>query len=275
MLTVAQISDVHICRGHEAARRDRAEARLRQVLRAIMALRPRPAAIVATGDLTEAGDLESYAAFRAILTEETDLPVYPGVGNHDLRANFIQAFDWPADRLAEGFVQYGVDLPEGLRLVMCDSLDEGEAGGGFCKTRAGWLRGVLEGGPADPVLVAIHHPPVVSGIRWMDPSPDAPWIGRLAGALQGHDQVQGLICGHLHRPLVSRLAGVTVAVAMATDIQLTLDLTEVDMRRPDGRELLVEEPPGYALHMWAGGRLTTHFCVAGRYRPAVTFTRPF
>ena len=275
MLTVAQISDVHICRGHEPARRDRAEARLRQVLRAIMALRPRPVAIVASGDLTESGDLASYVAFRAILAEETDLPVYPGVGNHDLRANFIQAFGWSADRLAEGFVQYCIDLPQGLRLVMCDSLDEGEPGGGFCETRARWLRGVLDDGTAAPALVAIHHPPVISGIRWMDPSPDAPWIGRLAGALQGQGQVQGLICGHLHRPFVSRLAGVTVAVAAATDIQLTLDLTPIDMRRPDGRELLVDEPPGYALHLWEDGRLTTHFCVAGPYPTAVIYTRPF
>ena len=43
----------------------------------------------------------------------------------------------------------------------------------------------------------------------------------------------------------------------------------------DGREILVEEPPGYALHMWHGGEWITHFCLAGPYPSAVTYKYPF
>lgn len=275
MLTIAQITDVHICAGQDTARKDRAEARLRQTLRAIIALRPRPAAIVASGDLTEAGEVEAYADFWSIVREETDLPVYPGLGNHDVRANFIAASHWPAARLDQGFVQYAVDLPEGLRFVMCDTLQEGLAGGAFCEQRAHWLGRTLARDPDRPTVIALHHPPIASGVQWMDPEPGEAWIGRLAGVLEGRTQVRGLMCGHLHRALVGRFVGHIVTVAAATDIQLTLDLTDIDLERPDGREILVEEPPGFALHTWRSGHWTTHFCVAGPYPSAVIYKFPF
>ena len=275
MLTIAQITDIHICAGQDEARKIRAEARLRQALRAIMALRPRPAAIIASGDLTEAGEVEAYADFWAIVRQETDLPVYPGLGNHDDRANFIIASNWPATELDQGFLQYAVDLPDGLRLLMCDTLQEGLAGGAFCELRAGWLKRTLSEEPYRPTVIALHHPPIASGVQWMDPEPDEAWIGRLAEALEGQGQVRGLMCGHLHRAFAGRFAGQIVTVAAATDILLTLDLTDIDLDRPDGREILVEEPPGYALHMWRRGEWTTHFCVAGPYPSAVTYRHPF
>ena len=108
----------------------------------------------------------------------------------------------------------------------------------------------------------------------MDPAPDSDWMRRLADALKGHDQVDRLICGHVHRPFTGHFAGRTVCVSPATDIQLTLDLTHVDKNVPDGREILVEEPPGFSLHAWDGGEIVTHFCVAGRYSSAVTYEFP-
>lgn len=273
MLTLAQITDVHICMDDDS-RRERAEARLRQTLRAIMALKPRPFGVIASGDLTDRGEQQAYARFWDIIGEETDLPVYAALGNHDLRANFLASSNARSYRANDGFLQYTVDLPEGLRLVVGDTLDEGHAGGGFCEARAGWLQRTLDEAPDRPVLLALHHPPIQSGIGWMDPPLDAPWLARLAQALEGRTQVRAIACGHLHRAFSGVFAGAPVVVAPATDIQLTLDLTAVDPKRPDGREILVEEPPGFALHLWRDGRLITHFCVAGPYPPAVTFDFP-
>jgi hypothetical protein len=47
------------------------------------------------------------------------------------------------------------------------------------------------------------------------------------------------------------------------------------MHVPDGREILVEEPPGFALLMAYDGGLTTHCCLAGDFTPAVTYNFPF
>lgn len=274
MLTIAQITDLHITDARDGENMRRNEVRLRQVLDSIHALQPRPIAVVASGDLVDNGRPEEYALLKQIL-KDCELPIYMGVGNHDLRAPFLGAFEGPAARRdADGFIQYAQDVG-GVRLVMGDTLDEGRHGGAYCERRAAWLAQTLDAAPNTPTLVVLHHPPVVSGIQWMDPAPDEPWILRLAEVLDGRDQILGVLSGHLHRAFHRRFAGQTISVAPATTIQLTLNLSPIDMRRPDGREILVEEPPGYLLHMWDGRDLTSHVCVAGDYPPAVRYTVPF
>ncbi len=274
MLTLAQITDLHVTTDRDPPNRRRNEDRLRQVLAAIHALQPRPAAIVISGDLVDRGEPQEYAALQAVL-RTVDIPIHYAIGNHDNRAHFLTAFKTMGARTdPNGFVQYAVDLGE-MRLVVCDTLEEGRDGGGFCERRAEWLAQTLDEAPDSPTVIVMHHPPVLSGIQWMDPEPDAPWIERLACVLRGREQVGAVICGHVHRAFSGRLAGQTIAAAPATSIQLTLNLTPVDMETADGREILVEEPPGYALVMANQGQITTHVCVAGDFPPAVTYTQPF
>jgi 3',5'-cyclic AMP phosphodiesterase CpdA len=162
-----------------------------------------------------------------------------------------------------------------LRVIVCDTLDEASEGGAFCEDRAAWLANTLDEAPDQPTVIALHHPPIASGIRWMDPDPQSGWIIRLGDVIRGRDQVKSVICGHVHRAFNGVLAGRAVAAAPATSIQLTLDLTPVDMRHPDGREMLVEEPPGFTVVMAYEGQVNTHVCVAGDYAPAVAYTSPF
>ena len=80
------------------------------------------------------------------------------MGNHDVRETFRQVF--PEVPTHDGFVQYVVDQGP-LRLMMLDTLEEGRHGGGFCETRAAWLRRRLAEEPARAtVIVFMHHPPV-------------------------------------------------------------------------------------------------------------------
>jgi 3',5'-cyclic AMP phosphodiesterase CpdA len=205
---------------------------------------------------------------------DCEIPIYYAVGNHDDRAAFLSIFRGPgAQTDPNGFVQYAVDFGP-MRMVVCDTLD-GPNDGEYCEQRAAWLAATLDAEPDKPTAVIIHHPPIPSGIQWMDPDPDAPWIGRLAEVLKGRDQVQTILCGHIHRAFNGIFAGHILSAAPATSIQLTLDLTEVDMHVPDGREILVEEPPAFALVMCQSGHLTTHICQAGEYTPAVTYNFPF
>jgi hypothetical protein len=46
---------------------------------------------------------------------------------------------------------------------------------------------------------------------------------------------------------------------------VALDLTPIDEDRPDNRELITDEPPGFALHRWDGARLITHGESIGRH----------
>ena len=274
MLTIAQITDLHVTTGHDPLSQLRNAQRLRQVLRSIEELRPRPVAIIASGDLADHGEAAEYAEVKSILGE-TDIPIYFAVGNHDRRTAFMNAFEGPgAQRDDNGFIQYVVDF-DGLRMVVCDTLEEGKHGAGFCEKRAAWLAAALDAEPDTPTIVVLHHPPILSGVKWMDPQPDAPWIAQLADVVRGRAQIRVLLCGHVHRPFHGLLAGQVVATAPATSIQVTLNLSPVDMHKPDGREILVDEPPGYVLVMADEGQVTTHICVAGDFAPAVAYTRPF
>jgi 3',5'-cyclic AMP phosphodiesterase CpdA len=274
VLTIAQITDLHVTTRDDPLNQLRNEQRLRQVLRSIHALTPRPAAIIASGDLVDHGHPAEYQELRAILAE-SEIPIYYGVGNHDRRAAFLEAFGGPyAPTDEDGFIQYAVDF-DGLRMVVCDTLEEGKDRSGFCERRAAWLARTLHADKETPTIVVLHHPPILSGVKWMDPDPDAPWIGWLSEAIRGHDHLRAVLCGHVHRAFHGLLAGQVVATAPATSIQVTLNLSDVDMQRPDGREILVAEPPGYVLVVADGGRVTTHTCVAGPFEPAVVYTRPF
>lgn len=272
-MTIAQITDLHITTDKDPLNQKRNEDRLRQVMKAIHALRPRPVAIIASGDLVDRGELEEYLELKRLM-DESEIPIYYALGNHDLRGPFLEVFSGPGAQTDEnGFVQYTVDFGP-MRMLVCDTL-EGENDGGYDEVRADWLRRTLDEAPDRPTALILHHPPIPSGIRWMDPDPKSPWILRLEEVLKGRDQVKVMMCGHIHRAFNGIFAGHMVTAAPATSIQLTLDLTEVDMHVPDGREILVEEPPGFVLLMSQGQDLTTHLCLAGDYTPAVTYNFPF
>ncbi|MBU1376051.1 MAG: phosphodiesterase [Alphaproteobacteria bacterium] len=273
MLTIAQITDLHVTTEKDPLNQQRNEDRLRQVMKSIHGLRPRPVAIIASGDLVDRGEIEEYLELQRLMAD-SEIPIYYALGNHDSREAFLEVFGGPFARTDDnGFVQYAVDIGP-MRMVVCDTL-EGPNHGDYDEARAAWLSKTLDEAPDRPTAVILHHPPIPSGIQWMDPEPDSPWLGRLEAVLTGRQQVKVLMCGHIHRAFNGVFAGHLVSAAPATSIQLTLDLTEVDMHVPDGREILVEEPPGYALLMCDGTNLTTHLCLAGEYAPAVTYNFPF
>ena len=273
MLTIAQITDLHVTTEKDPLNQRRNEDRLRQVLTAFHDLRPRPVAIIASGDLVDRGELEEYRELKRLLSG-SEIPIYYAMGNHDARAPFLEVFGGdPGFQTDEnGFVQYAVDFGD-MRMVVCDTLG-GPNHGEYDEARAAWLARTLDAAPNKPTAVILHHPPIMSGIQWMDPDPQSPWILRLKAALEGRDQVKVLMCGHIHRAFNGIFAGHTLSAAPATSIQLTLDLTEVDMHAPDGREILVEEPPGYALLMSNGKDITTHVCLAGDWAAAVHYNFP-
>ncbi len=128
MLTIAQITDLHVTTESDPVNHRRNADRLRQVLNSVHTLKPRPVAIVATGDLVDRGEPEEYAELQAVLAE-AEIPIYYGLGNHDRRGAFLETFKGPCARTDEnGFVQYAVDFGQ-VRLVVCDTLDEGHEGG--------------------------------------------------------------------------------------------------------------------------------------------------
>ena len=197
-MLIAQITDIHI--GFDRDNPGEANlVRFRALLARLAEGPNRPDLLLLTGDLTEHGDAASYARLADALAG-FPAPVWPIPGNHDTREALAAAF--PQIRLADGFAHYALDLG-GLRLLMLDTTEPGRHGGAFCETRAAWLARELTARPDRPTLIAMHHPPIVSGVAWMDPDPAAPWIARFVAATRGHGQIVGIASGHLHRPILT------------------------------------------------------------------------
>src|SRR5207237_8633991 len=149
---------------------------------------------------------------------------------------------------------------------MAHTLEEGRHGGSFDAERAAWLDITLAKAPGQPTLVAMHHPPIDSGNAWMSEDSDAEWVERLRAVIARHPQVIRVLSGHLHRGMLMGFGGTTLSVCPATAPQVALDFRELDTAQPDGRDMIVAEQPGFALHYWNGRDLVTQFG-AGREHP--------
>jgi Icc protein len=82
-LRIAQITDIHLTEhdGDALQGVDTGES-LRQVLTAIGALSPRPSLIIASGDLVQTANSNSYNRLKSIFCD-INIPVYVLPGNHD------------------------------------------------------------------------------------------------------------------------------------------------------------------------------------------------
>lgn len=252
-MLIAQITDCHI--GFDLADPEEGNVRRLRAVLDVLAHGPnRPDLVLLSGDLTNHGEPESYARLASVL-QAYDLPFHLMVGNHDERSAFCAAF--PDGPMHTGFVQYELALP-GLRVIALDTTEPGRHGGAFCTKRAAWLSDRLDADPITPVLIAMHHPPIVSGIDWMDGTGNEAWISRFISTTEGRPQVRAIVAGHLHRTIHTTVAGVPLTVCPASAPAVALDLTPADPEQPDGRPMVVDEPAGYALHNWDGALLVTH-----------------
>jgi Icc protein len=269
-MLVAQITDIHL--GFDGDRPDELNRRrLDAVLATLAAMVPRPDLLLMTGDLADAGDDDLAYRRLAEATAALPFPAYPMVGNHDGRVAFAARFP---DFCRDGFAQYEIDAGP-LRILVVDTLEEGRHGGAFCAGRAAWLEARLGEQRERPTLIALHHPPIDPGLSWMGENPDAGWVRRLEGLVAPRTNVVGLAAGHLHRPLATGFAGTILAVCAATAPELALDLAPIDPETADERAMIVEEPPAFALHLWTGRSLVTHFGLAGEAAVLSRFTPPW
>ena len=254
-MLIAQMTDIHIGFEPDAKPEELNRIRFRQTLARLLDQPNTPDMLVLSGDLTDRGDAESFDKIADEL-KACPFPVHPLVGNHDTREEMLRVFpDCPTQ---DGFIQYALE-GEGLRILMLDTFEAGRHGGAFCEKRASWLSDQLTNHSGTPTLIFMHHPPIVSGIGWMDPAEDEPWMLRLGAAMRGHKQVQAIHCGHLHRPILTRFAGIPLGVTPSVAPLVAMDLREISPDRPDDRALITTEPSTYALHRWDGRDLVTHY----------------
>lgn len=249
---IAQFSDLHIA---VAGRRNTygidAAAGLSRCIAHLNNLDVVPDLLVLSGDLADEGVLPEYQRLRTML-EGLRIPVCLMPGNHDRRAPLRQAFADCADLGVTGRMHYYRDI-RSLRVIVLDSVIEGRESGDLDSAQLDWLEHLLHGAPEQPVVIFLHHPPVVTGFSRMDRvSVAADSVLRFGELVADNAQVRGIFCGHVHRNVQASWQGVPVSVCPSTAFQARLRLGR-------GRfEAAPDEPAAYQLHYWDGRNLATH-----------------
>ena len=242
MTSLAQLSDPHLRAGGD----DRGAARALEIaVAAVLDLHPAPDAVLVSGDVGEQGEEAEYALARELLAP-LPMPVHVLAGNHDDPEALSEAFGTPA--------RYTADVGE-LALVACDTPLPGRLEG---KLDLDWLEAQLEATRGRPVVIAMHHPPLLTGIPVLDEiGLPAEQRAALAGLLARFPEVRRVVAGHVHRTAFTELGGCGVVTAPSTNLQARL---EIGGRAFDFRP----EPPGFLLHVELGLELVTHLQTLSR-----------
>jgi 3',5'-cyclic AMP phosphodiesterase CpdA len=176
-----------------------------------------PDVILLTGDLADSGDAACYEDLAAIMgraADDTGAQVVYLPGNHDRRSPFRRHL---LGGDGTGPIN-GVHWHGGLRFITLDSTVPGEEAGLLADETLEFLVGVLATPAPEGTILAVHHPPIPSPIRFMEQIMlrDAE---RLATAVSGSD-VRLIVCGHNHHEGVGSVGGKPVWVGPASAYRL-------------------------------------------------------
>lgn len=267
-MLIAQLSDLHVRpHGVRAYNVVETNAMVERAFNEVMALDPKPDIVLLSGDLVDRGLEVEYEILADLIRRHLPVPVYLIPGNHDKRETMRAGLSHlPGVTSDPDFIHYVVD-DHPVRLVMLDSIVPNAGHGELCAARLAFLERVLGAAPEKPTLVVMHHPPVLTGIVHMDEvglrAPEA-----FEAVIRRHPQVERILCGHAHRPIIARFGGTLVQVAPSVAHQVTLDLRPA----PEAEATFNLEPPAYLLHHWRPeGRLLSHQVYVGTFEGPYPF----
>jgi len=211
--------------------------------------------LVCTGDLVNEGSDEEYAFARRFLDIQgasappgplsvswdglRRLPAYFMPGNHDPREGFVRNLfpgTTPAPLLNVSFAHKGVQF-------VCLDLGTGPRAGEVGPETLDFLRRSLA--PGDPSIVLLHQHPVPVGIKWLDEA--LPQEVHGLWETIGKGQVLGILFGHAHATVETRVGGVPAWGLRSTNFQFA----------PADQPLYCLLPPHYRVVTYSSGYLSS------------------
>ncbi|MEO1102287.1 MAG: phosphodiesterase [Pseudomonadota bacterium] len=255
MAVFVQLTDFHLRPpGFLALDRVDADSFAAHAIDAVIAKHPDIDAVIVTGDVADLGEEEAYAR-AAMLLSRFSVPVLVTPGNHDRTDTMREAFiTWPG--IAERPVAHKLchatthgDVTVVMLDTSVDGMDTGEHHGELGQAQLYWLDETLNA--AGPTLIAMHHPPFAIGNAFLDQIAlrDADALGAI---LARYDNVQRVICGHVHRTIVGSIGGVCAMAIPGVAHQMPLLLS--DKAKP----YMIMEPPTYGVHLVDASGAVSH-----------------
>ncbi|MDQ3200569.1 MAG: 3',5'-cyclic-AMP phosphodiesterase [Pseudomonadota bacterium] len=208
---LVQLSDSHLfAEAHGTLLGMKTRESLQQVIELVRRQQPQIDLIIASGDISQDGTLESYQQFRD-LSRQLDAPARWIPGNHDEPQIMAEAAVQTA--LLEPVVDVG-----NWRVTLLDSAVPGSVPGFLQDEQLQLLACSLSEAPERHHLVCFHHHPVSIGCPWMAPiglrNPEA-----LFAVLDRFPQVRAVLWGHVHQEFDEIRNGVRLMASPSTCIQ--------------------------------------------------------
>ncbi len=248
-MLIAQMSDLHILKeGCVYGGLIDPSHSVRQAITRLTSMYPKVAALLITGDLTESGKRSEYMYLRTLLGNCGEIPVFLVPGNHDDPGLLREVFHDHNYYASRERLFFRLEFDD-LQIVGLDTVVCGASYGAIDDAQLDWLDEILL---ADrrPVLLAMHHPPLATRLGMMDN-----WqlreTKRLWQRIRRHEHVRLITCGHLHRAVSARFAGVRLNVCPSTTFSIGLDLYQAD------RLSWCDEGGAFQIHDWSGDDFLT------------------
>lgn len=238
---LVQLSDSHLfADAHGTLLGMNTRDSLQKVIELVLARQPQIDLLVASGDLSQDGSLESYQQFRQ-MSGQLSAPARWIPGNHDEPMVMEQAATQSS--LLEPVVDIG-----NWRITLLDSAVPGSVPGFLADEQLQLLARALSEAPQRHHLVCFHHHPVSIGCPWMEPiglrNPEA-----LFAVLDRFPQVRAVLWGHVHQEIDRMRNDVRLLASPSTCIQFA----------PGSEDFKVDTlAPGYRwLRLLPDGQLET------------------
>ncbi|SDZ11994.1 3',5'-cyclic-AMP phosphodiesterase [Pseudomonas sp. NFIX28] len=213
---------------------------LQRVIDLVLEQQPRIDLMLATGDLSQDGTLESYQLFRD-MTRRIPAPARWIPGNHDEPQIMAQA------AVQSSLLAPVVDIGN-WRITLLDSAVPGSVPGYLQDEQLQLLASALSEAPERHHLICLHHHPVSIGCAWMEPiglrNPHA-----LFAVLERFPQARAVLWGHVHQEIDRQQGPLRLLASPSTCIQF----------EPGSEDFKVgTAAPGYRwLRLLPDGRLET------------------
>lgn len=248
-LVIAQITDCHLQNDPQQGYRGLdVERHLDFVVDDLLQQSETIDMILWTGDLVHHGAVRGYQRLSERISK-LSIPSFWIPGNHD-DAELMQRI---GDQ-AEGSLNQRVVLANDWAVILLDSTSEpdGQGGGSLAQSELSFLQQQLRALSDLSCLIVLHHNPVPVESDWQDQimlgNAEAFWQ-----LLAAHENVRGVINGHVHQSKDSDINGVRVMMTPATSVQFKMGCSQFALEDQSA----LKAPAYRLLKLFSDGQIAT------------------